>query len=561
MLERPPGDGPTTDNREDKDDKDNVIDFGEAKRRQPKKRDNHIFNTSAKLKLMVEEARAHPLGLYRLCFTDDFGEPIKLTWFHKEWADAILQNSKVMIEAPRGATKSSFAIALALWLIGHNPDIRIAIVCGNDANAAKRLAEIKSHIQHDPLYHLVFPDVALDEKQKNDSLNLNVKRNRHTKDYTLEARGVLSDGTGDRKDFLLFDDVCNYKNSVAEPATREKVTSKVRGDWLNTLAPRGARVLYIYTPWAAEDASAILKKETKAIWKQLYYCHGKPEINDRHHSIFPELFPRKWLQLKELEVGSFEYSRAYLCSLAGDGVQLVRPEWLRTYSRVDINPDLLNRSQVVLSIDPMGSKRDGGKRRREKDLDYIGISIFLVDLTPHPCGRRPSPNRVYLVDAYQVRLSTAQATQHISELYARWLPDHTLVEAQGAQSLHEWLVERHPHISPIPVTATISKRQRLESITPLLQDSRERLLFHPQTVQLDPQPFPIMLGGDNPTMAQARRTLRSQLLNFPTTHDDVADSFTHGLRYIRHHCLPYEGSPDGEANARTVEIGVRMVEL
>jgi len=528
----------------------NVIDL-EAKRRE---RQQYTLQMGAKLRVMVEEARKHPLGLYRLCFTDDFGEAITLKWFHNEWARELLSNTHAMVEAPRGTTKTTFIVATALWFIGHNQNIRIGIVCGNDANASKRLGEIKSHIQNDPLYGLVFPQVQMDEKLKNDSMNLNVVRERHSKDYTVEARGVLSDGTGDRKDILIFDDVCNYKNTIQEPASRPKVLAKVRGDWLNTLNPRGGRAWFIFTPWHAEDCHAILKKENKTRWSYKRYFHGKP--GDPYHSIFPELFNREWLKRKRKEVGSLEYARAYLCRALSSDVQIVRAEWIRPYNQYDITAELLNRATVILSIDPTGGK--GSKKN--KDPDYIGVSVLLADTAPDNFGRPTVKARVYVVEAYQMRLSTASAARHIYELFNKWKPDAIVIEAQGAQSLHEWVVEHYSHIHVVPMPATLGKQQRLESITPWLQDSAQKVLFHPRTIDPDPQAFNILVGGKDPTSAEAKRPLRSQLLDFPTTHDDVLDSFVQGLRYIRHYVIGIDAEEiDPESQAKDIDVSVRTI--
>lgn len=531
----------------------NIIDL-DAKR---KERQKHTLQMGARLMVMVDEARKHPLGLYRLCFTDDFGEAITLKWFHREWAEMLLTNTHAMIEAPRGSSKTTFLIALSLWMIGHNPNIRIGIICGNDANAAKRLGEIKSHIQNDPLYKLVFPNIQLDEKLKNDSMNLNVVRERHSRDYTVEARGVISDGTGDRKDLLLFDDVCNYKNTIHEPASRPKVLQKVRGDWLNTLNPRGGRAWFIFTPWHNEDCHAIFKKTNKGRWAYKRYHHGKP--GDPFHSIFPELFSRTWLKRKRKELGNLEYARAYLCKALSSDVQIVRSEWLRPYNRYDITAPLLNRATVILSIDPTGSK---GSKQNSKDPDYIGVSVLLTDTSPESHNRPTTKHRIYVVESYQLRLSTANAARHIYELHSKWKPDAVVIEAQGAQSLHEWVIEQYSHIPVVPMPATLSKQQRLESITPWLQDPAQKVLFHPRTVNPDPQEFNVTIAGKSPITTTAKHTLRSQLLDFPTTHDDVVDSLVQGLRYIRHYVLGIDADQiDPEAQAGEVDVSIRTCSI
>jgi hypothetical protein len=541
----------------DPDAPDDVIDFAARKEELQRAR----IKLTAKLERMVRQARESPLGLYRLCFRADNGDAITLKWFHKEWQDMIIQNRCVMIEAPRGSTKTTFiAIVLPLWFLGHNPELRIKLVCGNDANAAKRLTEIKSHIEKDPLYKLAFPNVEIDSKLTNNLLTLNLKRKRHTKDATIEAKGVLSDGTGDRADIVLLDDICNFKNSVGEPSTRPKVLQKVRGDWLNTLNPLDGRVWSIFTPWHVEDANAILKKETRGKWAYRRYAHGT--VDNLYQSIFPELFSEKWLRNKHVEIGSLEFARAYWCRAVSGDVQIVRAEWLRCYNQHDITKELLQRSSAFLSIDPRGAK---GAKSNNKDPDYLGISVTLYDPAPDNPGRPQAPHRIYVVEAYQVRLSTSQATELIIYLANKWRPDAVLIEAQGAQSLHEWVYERAKNLFVVPVPATLSKEQRLSSITPWLEDHRELVLFHPRVIKPGPPEFDITIDmkEEGVHRAQAKRDLRKQMVDFPTTHDDIMDSTVQNLRYLRQWIVPYEGATDDDqrTNPHTpdVELNVRMI--
>jgi hypothetical protein len=541
----------------DPDTLDNVIDFESRKQEMLRAR----IKLTAKLERMVRQARESPLGLYRLCFRADDGDAITLKWFHKEWQDMVLQNRCVMIEAPRGSTKTTFvAVVLPLWFLGHNPELRIKLVCANDKDASKRLGEIRSHIEEDPLYKLAFPNVTINAKKTNNTNELNLVFKRHTKDSTIEAQGVLSNATGGRADIIIFDDSCSFKNSVHEPGTRPKVLQKMRGDWLNTLNPKDGRVWSIFTPWHVEDANAILKKETKGKWVYKRYFHGT--TNNPYKSIFPELFSEQWLRDKHVEIGSLEFARAYWCKAMSGDVQIVRSEWLRTYGKYDITPEMLQRCSCILSIDPTGSK---GSKSTNKDPDYIGVSVNLLDLAPDAAHRPKAPYRIFVTEAYQVRLSTAQATALIIYLANKWKPDAVVIEAQGAQSLHEWVYERAKHLFVVPMPANLSKEARLRSITPWLEDPRELVLFHPRVVQPAPPEFDIHvdMGPEGVHRATAKRDLRKQLIDFPTSHDDIMDSEVQNLRYLRQWMVPYEGETDDEErinpNTPEVELKVRMI--
>jgi len=519
------------------------------------------LQAGAQLQKQIEDARKNPLVFYKLCFSDDRGEPVSITWFHKEWSEVATGPYKhALICAPRGSTKTTFwAQVLPLWFLGHNQDLRIGIVCGNEQNASKRLIAIRSVIQNNPLYKLIFPHVQLDDDAKNDGLNLSLKRSRQGKDFTIEARGVLSDGTGDRKDLLIFDDVCNYKNTILEPATKPKVTSKVQGDWLNTLNPRDGKAWCIHTPWATDDANDTLRKNNQGKWYYKRYYHGTKA--NPYQSMFPQLFSEEWLREKHLEIGTLEFARAYWTTLKDGMTQVVRSEWLHTYQGTELTEDTINDGILLISIDPSGGKNS---QQKHINADYVGVSVQLVK--PNPDGTNTNtPFRVYILDAYQIKLSTAQAVCHIARLYQKWQPDTVLVEAQGLADLHMWLQDKAPHIPVEPVPANQSKQTRLESITPLLEDPRQLVRFNHRIIATSPPPYQVYIPEPNPEQVQAERELRKQLLNFPTKHDDILDATVQGLRYIRQVVIPRIHPTDADEgennNSQEMEADVKFLEI
>ena len=529
-------------------------------------RTEQLFKASIRLRHKMLQAQKDMLAFYQLCYADDRGEDIVIKWFHAEWRDLLIHNNFVLIKAPRGTTKTTVIAGVApLWFLGHDPNLRIGLLCGNDSQAGKRLGSIKQHIKGNPMYHMVFPDVTLDNELKNDALNLNVKRDRRSKDYTVQARGILSDGTGDRVDILIVDDICNYKNTIQEPGLRDKVSSKFRGEWLPTINPRDGRCWCIYTPWHPEDSNARLERETDGQWAYRRYHHGS--ATDMYHSIFPELFSADYLKQKHNELGTMEYSKSYLTLIRDDTTQVVHPEWLNTIDRTDLNQHILNTSTVVISIDPTGGKKSD--LAKKTDPDYVGITVILIAIDPPPTAGRPkTPFRIYVVDNYQVRLSTSQASHHIARLHTKWQADAICIEAQGSVDLHSWVIEDYPHLMGVvhPIPAQISKKQRLESVTPLLESPEQRVLFAPKTIQAKPEPFTIFIPKPIPANERAERPLRSQMLNFPTKHDDALDSFTQALRFARSTIIPQDlfgddYDPADDPTVTSIETDFKVVQF
>jgi hypothetical protein len=554
---------------------DNVIDFQQRSRiiqrelpPDPTPEDDEEtvrLKATAITQMKLDAAFKHPLGLYELCFRDDRGGPITVKWFHQEWFDLWLSDARnVLIEASRGLSKTTATIAMVMWLLGHNPNLRIKIICGNEKNAAKRLSEIRSHINSDYLYQMVFPGIEEDPDLSNDKLTLNLKRERHGKDATIEAKGVMSDGTGDRADLIIFDDACTSKNSVDEPSMRPKVYTKINGDWLKTLNPRDGRVWYIFTPWDSDDANARTKRAARGDPETVYkrYAHGVP--GDPFHSIFPELFPPAYLKAqytKSQEEGGLDYAKAYLCLLLSEGERIVQPDWLRTYTAEDLPPHVLERCVCIISADPLGSKVKGSRQSNSK-RDFLGISILLVDLeASKPVNGRPkAPWRIYVVDAYQMRPTMQGAAQHLVDLARAWKAFAILIEVAGAQALQTWVRQMAPELTVVDIPVLTGKRQRLEGITPLLQDAtkRQHVLFSPWAVSRHAPVTAVTIGGDEPQTLKAKRTLRHQILNFPTLHDDVLDGVVQGIEYVKGHLIPLmrEDEDDDEDEDNPLDPGI-----
>jgi len=544
----------------------------EAQAAQRQIQDHHrqqlIIRQAARMERMVRAARRSILGLAGLCLRGDKGGDPFITWFMREWDLLLRSRQRLLIKSPRGSTKTSFCVEMAaLWFLGNNPDLRIKIICGTEEDAVKRLATIKSFIKDNALYQATFPHVAIDKEGRNDRLALTLKRTQHYRDASVEAKGILSSHSGGRFDILFLDDVCTYRNTLQEPAMRQKIIGVFLGDILPMAAGEDARIVAVYTPWHKEDLNAYLERTTKNLWTQRHYAHGKP--GDPYHSMFPELYSKKRLKAARLISGALEYARAYLCRALADNIQLVRAEWLRPYGAQDLSPRILNNSICSLSIDPAGGKNTPAKRRKSGELDFTGFNIqLLYDYTNDPNYRpgivitkkdaqelhqmrepiteyiRPSvPWRVFNPLAYGLRLTTEQIAKHTHFLARVWHPDIILVETQGAISAHDWIIQEAPHLQGRMhfINATLSKKERLSGVTPLIENPNQQVLFHPQCIQPNPQPRQLQVDDRPPyslVMQDVDDSLRLQLLDFPTTHDDIMDAFVQNLQYASSYLIP-----------------------
>jgi hypothetical protein len=512
---------------------------------------------TAKITAMIEDARQCPLGLYRLCCSDDEGDEVIIKGFHEEWDKMFMDYQYTLIEAARGTSKTSFAIFCVLWAIGANPNIRIKWLGPNDENAKKRKRVIAEYIRESEMYQKVFPGIKLDKDEPNNAFMLTVVRDARTPEPTLEAKGILSTGVGDRCELLICDDVVDMKNALLNPAMRPQVINKFLGDWLPTLNPKTGKILCIFTPYHEEDLNSYLKKRTqvnkrnRAItkdgkrpkvgpprpnrWVYKKFAHGKP--GDPYFSIFPELFSRERLREIHLDEGDLHYSRSRLCQALTKDTVAIMPEQLVSYDRSILTNDKLRRAIVVLSFDP-----SSGRRLHKGKLDYVGVGVlmFVPRCALDPAGS--PPYEVFIPEAYQIKLPTRLQVKLIIGLDSQWGSEDILIESQGMQNLHEWLWEftaiDPEKVFPINVGNT-PKGQRLMAISPFFQvpeGTPPRVYFHPRVIDTHPQPFIVHLPDG--TGQEALRTLRHQILSFPTENDDVLDVLTQGLQFIKTHLVP-----------------------
>lgn len=162
----------------------------------------------AKLMSQIAAAREDPAAFAEFVIRDPLGQPIILKEFQKDWLRNMASSEHLVIEASRGHGKTSLVIAFCLWAIGRDQNIRIKLFCQNDKRARERLAEIKSNIERNQTYHLVFPNVKPSTTGEWSGTRIIVERALDLKDATFEALGIETSATGGRCNLIVCDDVC-----------------------------------------------------------------------------------------------------------------------------------------------------------------------------------------------------------------------------------------------------------------------------------------------------------------------------------------------------------------
>lgn len=449
------------------------------------------LTTAAMAKIMyrIKCAREDPAAFIEFAMRTPEGKPLELAWFHREWLQAMVDESMLVIEAPRGHGKTTIMIGFVLWLLGTNPNLRIKLMSQNDDKAKERLFELRQNMETNQALKLVFPHLKPDETGEWTKQKLYVQRTAKTRDPSFQASGVLTSVTGGRIDVLICDDVCDMRNSLLYPSLREDIKQKFQGEILGTLTP-GSRVLYIATPYHMADLTALLK--SNPAWTTKRYKIGVPE--NPFQPLWPAVWTEELLKKQRNLMGSVEFDRAYRCEALSGNTVPCKPEWLRFYTAELLGDPMQH--VCIQGYDLAISKKTSA--------DYFAGVTILYDPTRH---------FIFVVEARQGKYSFAEQGLEVIMNYKRWHTDKIMIETVGlGGGLESFLKEKGPPEMPLlGYYPRGDKQRRFLEITPLFEDGR--IFFHPK---LNPNTNSIV--GDT-------GDLITQLLEFPVSkHDDLVDA-------------------------------------
>jgi hypothetical protein len=199
---------------------------------------------------LAVKARRDLAAFVNYVIRDDQGNRVTAAPHQLAWRDHLNYCWEIgkdcAILSPMTFAKTAWkAIALPLWLIGRNPNLRIMLVSSAEDVAAKRLQEIQRYITDSPEYHEVFPWVHKDEKRQwnNQAANV-IKYAREdggfisSVDHSLSAFGYTAKaGNGARADVIIFDDVVADANCATE-ANRATLFNAVTTQWMTRSSKR-----------------------------------------------------------------------------------------------------------------------------------------------------------------------------------------------------------------------------------------------------------------------------------------------------------------------------------
>lgn len=232
---------------------------------------------------------------------------------------------KLMVFLPPQHGKSEGSTRrLPAFLLGNDPNLRIAVVSYNAPKARKFNREIQRIIDM-PEYHAIFPDTILAGSngvpmgawaRSSDEFEIVG----HT--GSCKTVGVGGPLTGDPVDVLIMDDLYKDAKTAWSPTVRESVS-----DWYDTVAEtrlhNQSRQLIVFTRWHQDDLAGTLirqqgvfsdenptgwqiiiypaikegtpteydpRQEGEALWPERHSLQKLQEIRDRNPHVFESLY-------------------------------------------------------------------------------------------------------------------------------------------------------------------------------------------------------------------------------------------------------------------------------
>lgn len=173
--------------------------------------------------------------------------------------DFLRDNQRAVLMMPRGHSKTFLIAAYLLWLIGHDPSARCAIVSATQEQAQKVLRLVRDYIE-DPAVsggrlQMVFPHLRPTQKKHEPwtQTAITIDRPAGTRDPTLVAVGYEGAILGARLKYVFVDDILTQENTNTEEG-RVKLIEWVDGSLMGTMDTRGdPRVVLSGTAWHPRD--------------------------------------------------------------------------------------------------------------------------------------------------------------------------------------------------------------------------------------------------------------------------------------------------------------------
>jgi predicted phage terminase large subunit-like protein len=420
------------------------------------------------------------------CFTDPLGRALRQATVHRELQAFLSAQRKALIELPRDHGKSVQVCGRIIWELGHNPALRVKLVCATEALAVERSRYLREALADNPRVRLIFPDLRPARPWTASAFT--VARPANVIGPSVAAFGIGAGSTGARADLLVCDDIVDVR-SLHSRASRERVADYFHNNLMNLLEPDG-RFWGLFTPWHPDDLNSRLKKNPA-------FAHFRRAIGADLSSVWPEKWSPQRLAERLAEIGAASFARGYRLVPIDESETAIRPEWVKLWQR-ELPREAFE--LVILSVDPAVSAK--------ATADASALVVL---------GRVSDGNEVRCLEAVARRLAAPELVNAIDDCNQRWRPDVILFESNAAFEAVRALLVRHARFGAKVKgeTQSRSKEARIAAFSVPVQNGA------------------FQLKGDADSVDAGQRELFEEMIAFPFgAHDDLLDAAATGTAYL-----------------------------
>lgn len=374
-----------------------------------------------------------------------YGWPVGEVPMHGEWDQHIegawAEGLGAGIQAPRDHAKTSrIARGRMSWELGRGtepdlawcPDLRIKLFQNTDENAVATVMLVRSDISGER-YRAVFPKAERDPEYEWSKHKIYLKRRAAARDPSFEGRAILSSATSGRGDLILYDDICDWKNSVLEPTKREKIVRTVDADITNLGEPH-TRKAAIGTAWHPEDANAYLMRNVE--WRWVVY-----RIQEQPGGPMVPLWNTKWdipaLEKRRREIGEWEFERGFNNRPPTEGYSLVN--WNSVKACMD---DGVRLGETPFSVNTRVAGYDLAISKSDQAAYFVAFVLGMG-----------GDGRIIPLEIVRDRVPFRQQVETVKRLEQVWHPQYHVVENNAYQeALIEQVLSETQFINVEPFT-------------------------------------------------------------------------------------------------------------
>lgn len=225
------------------------------------------------LSAVARTARSN-LGAFNAAVLRDerSGQRIQNAPVHRQWHQVVpYEPLLILVTSVESGKSQQVTVGYALWRLGRNPRMRIAVAGETAQKATKFTATIRNYIAHSSDLHAVFPWLHPGQPWKANQFKVSTA-SPLAKDYSIEAIGPGTDFLGSRYDLILVDDLFNFENTRTE-YMRDKYLQWV-GSTLYGRLQEGGQIIICTNAWHRYDAPHVLANDWG--WRMLVCPMDRP---------------------------------------------------------------------------------------------------------------------------------------------------------------------------------------------------------------------------------------------------------------------------------------------